>query len=677
MGLRYRIPFKDYKDNSYVVEIHRKGYTGEVAELTGATSCFVVSGTDDDFMYIPVRTSSATINMLDSDLLLDLYSINNQFAAVKLYKNGLLEWTGYIRPEQFTQPYTNNPQNIGVECMSALATLENIEYETQSDNGTITLWRLLATLIDSAKGGYRGVYIPQSYGQNGNVLEDINLIENNFTSGEMNCLEVMEAVCKFLNWTCHDIGGYLYFVDADWEGVYRLYDETLSTYTDVNRNEVVLQDIGFNGSDSNTLDVVPGYNKASVKAINNVFDSVIENEKFEELKPFSEITYIDGNDFIYKQFVDPKEWEIISYNRNKQVIDMNNPPSNPNIDAYGAVAIRLAEYKGKKVDGILVPDVNEYPFNDAIQMRYMSEDGDMIISTSDSLPVFRMKGATAVWSEGAISINAQVRLELEKRMIGLIDLGRWEDGSYNGVITRLRGVMKIGDWYWNGTSWVNSYSSFVVPFVTDGKVKFNAWIPIEDTKTPDMPYKGLSGYVIPLPSTPIVGKLEFTMLSYDWSNWGGNEIYIYGCTMKGLSFDYAKKDYATNEGEKGDRVYENVVNENFMSASEEIEFDISSYNADGATYSKALLGDGWLTDNLYCAVVDDYIRPEELMIRRIVNRYRETKIKLTEAICMSDAINPLSIIKERSMSEKIFRMTSGEWDYEQNRLILQIQEDSE
>lgn len=676
MGLRYTIPFKS-GNNSYLVEIHKEGYTGSSDELTGAKSCFVVTGTDEDFIYTPVRTSSATIQVLDSDLLLDLYSINNQYAPVKLYKNGELEWTGYVKPEQFTQPYIPTPQSISIDCVSALQTLENIEYKPQSDSGTITLWRLLATLIASAKGGYKGVYIPQSYGQSGNVFEDIRLIENNFVSSEMNSLEVMEAVCKFLNWTCHDIGGYLYFIDADWEGVYRLYDETLSTYTDVNKNEVVLQDIGFNGSGSNTLDVVHGYNKASVKAINNVFDNVIENEKFEDLTPFSEITYIDGSDFIYKQFVVPKEWEIISYNSNKQVIDMNNPPNNPNVDAYGAVAIKLAEYEGKKVDGILVPDVNEYPFNDAIQMRYMSEDRETVISSSDALPVFRMKGATAVWSEGAISINAQVRLELEKRMIGLIDLGRWEDGSYNGVIARLRGVMKIGDWYWNGTSWVNSYSSFVVPFVTDGKVKFNAWIPIEDTKTPDMPYKGLSGYVIPLPSTPIVGELEFTMLSYDWSNWGGNEIYIYGCTMKDLSFDYAKKDGLTDEGENGDRIYENVVNENFMSEADEIEFDISSYNEDGATYSKALLGDNWLTDNLYSNIVGENIRPEEFMIRRIVNRYSATKIKLTQSINMTSLITPLTSLSDTSMVSKRFKMTSGEWDYEQNRLIVQIQEDIE
>ena len=129
--------------------------------------------------------------------------------------------------------------------------------------------------------------------------------------------------------------------------------------------------------------------------------------------------------------------------------------------------------------------------------------------------------------------------------------------------------------------------------------------------------------------------------------------------------------------EKRDRVYENVVNEAYMSACDEIEFDISSYNNDGATYSKALLGEGWLTNNLYCKVVDAMIRPEELLIRRIVNRYSETKVKLTESLKMTGEITPLTTVYDRSMVNKRFKVTSGEWDYQQNKLVVQIQEDAE
>jgi hypothetical protein len=173
-----------------------------------------------------------------------------------------------------------------------------------------------------------------------------------------------------------------------------------------------------------------------------------------------------------------------------------------------------------------------------------------------------------------------------------------------------------------------------------------------------------------------VGKPEITILCPLWLNADGDG-HITGVKVRGLKFGYAKKEGIIEEGENGDRVYENVVNEDYMSDADEIEFEISSYNDDGATFSKALLGNGWLTNNLYCAVVDEMVRPEELMIRRIVNRYGVTKIKLTEALWMTGAITPITVLTERTQPGKTFRMTSGEWDYEQGRLTIQIQEDAE
>ena len=173
-----------------------------------------------------------------------------------------------------------------------------------------------------------------------------------------------------------------------------------------------------------------------------------------------------------------------------------------------------------------------------------------------------------------------------------------------------------------------------------------------------------------------VGTPKISIYCPIWLDENGTH-YVTGVKVRGLNFGYAKKEGIIEEGEEGDRIYENVVNEAYMSDAEEITFEISSYNADGASFSKALLDGRWLTDNIFCKVVNEMIRPEELMIRRIVNRYGETKIKLTESICMSGDITPLTLLSDRAMVGKKFRMTSGEWDYEQNRLVLQIQEDVE
>lgn len=671
MGLRYTIPFKDSENTDYLVQIFRGGYNGEAKELTGAVSCFVVSGTDDDFVYTPIRPSSATIKVLDSDLLLDLYSINNQYAPVRLLRNGILEWTGYIRPEQFTQPYVPTAEVISVDCVCALSTLEKIEYKQINNlTGVVDLWTLIKTLISYTKGSYRGVCIPWVYSSSssmtGNVFERITLIENNFIKEEMTLYEVLEAVCKFLNWTVYDFKGCLWFVDNDWTGTYRMYDEALETFAEIQGNEIILQDVGFNGSDSNTLDVVPGYNKASVKALNNVFDDVVKDEDYDTLSKYANGEYLvqtykgsDGPHGVRKQFLKPKNWKLFAYSGTNiisgaEIESMNKYQLN---NVFGALLMSEADYKCK---GIGEPepaeDVTDFNYEDSVQIRIASTSTAQLPALMAFNKALTMEGENAVYADCAISIDGTFQAYFDDDMAGPVE-------KTSNLTRTITAEVSCGNKYFNGSEWGSEYCTFTIEVDENGKIKSN--------RTPFTPYKGINGYVIPMDF--FVGVPKISIYCPIWLDDNGTH-YITGVKVRGLNFGYAKKEGIIEEGEDGDRIYENVVNEAYMSDAEEITFEISSYNRDGASFSKALLDNGWLTNNLYCKVVEEMVRPEELMIRRIVNRYGATKIKLTEAICMTGDISPITQIKERSMADKTFRMTSGEWDYEQNRLMLQIQE---
>ena len=672
MGLKYTIPFKDSENTDYLVQIFRGGYNGEAKELTGAVSCFVVSGTDDDFVYTPIRPSSATIKVLDSDLLLDLYSINNQYAPVRLLRNGILEWTGYIRPEQFTQPYVPTAEVISVDCVCALSTLEKIEYKQINNlTGVVDLWTLIKTLISYAKGSYRGVCIPWVYGSSssmtGNVFERITLIENNFIKEEMTLYEVLEAVCKFLNWTVYDFKGCLWFVDNDWTGTYRMYNEALETFAEIQGNEILLQDVGFNGSDSNTLDIVPGYNKASIKALNNVFDDVVKDEDYNTLSKYANGEYLvqtykgsDGPHGVRKQFLKPKNWKLFAYSGTNiisgaEIESMNKYQLN---NVFGALLMSEADYKCKGIgDPEPDEDVTDFNYEDSVQIRIASTSTAQLPALMAFNKALTMEGENAVYADCAISIDGTFQAYFDDDMAGPVE-------KTSNLTRTITAEVSCGDKWFNGSEWGTEYSTFQIEVDESGKIKSN--------RTPYTPYKGISGYVIPMDF--FVGVPKISIYCPIWLDENGTH-YITGVKVRGLNFGYAKKEGIIEEGEDGDRIYENVANEAYMSDAEEITFEISSYNRDGASFSKALLDNGWLTNNLYCKVVEEMVRPEELMIRRIVSRYGATKIKLTEAICMTGDISPITQIKERSMADKTFRMTSGEWDYEQNRLMLQIQED--
>ncbi len=672
MGLRYRIPFRDRNDNRYEVEVYRDGYTGAAEELTGGASCFTVSGTDDDFVYTPVRTSAATLRVIGDRLLTDLYSINNQYAKVRLLKNGTPEWTGYVKPEQYTQPYANEAGSVEVECVCALATLENMVYEEATHGGYITLMNLLRYLVGKANGGYRGVYVAHVYGKNstmtGNVLDDIRVCEENFASEEMTLMEVLEAVCKFLGWTAWDMGGYLWLADADWRGDYRLYDEGMTSYETVRGNEVTVQDVGYNGSDGNTLDVVHGYNRASVKSVNNVFDNPVEDEPFDALKPLNKGvepltatgTYKKGDEYraVRKKFLRPMLWDPVAWksdNTKYTTGELSGLTGEQLNKVTGALLVREADYACKgESDTTAAEGVTDFNDADTIQIRVAAQSTALfpVLVTKD---VLVMEGENAVYADCAISVDCT--------MEGYLDDGMYEPGKCGNKTLTLR--VECGGKYYNGSKWTSEYTTLTLDVDDSGKVKGN--------KTPYTPYN-LSGYIIPMDF--FVGRPKVTIVSPLWMT-DDLTRYATGVKIRNLTFGYAKREDEETDGEDGDRVYENVVNEAYMSEAEEITFEIGSYNADGATYSKALLSAGWVTDNLYCAIAGRAVRPEEMMIRRIVNRYGASKIKLTEAIRMTSAITPLTVLRERTQAGKTFRLISGEWDYERDRLRVIMEEDTE
>ena len=447
--------------------------------------------------------------------------------------------------------------------------------------------------------------------------------------------------------------------------------EDLVTYEMVTPNTVLLQDIGFGGSD-HTIDVLPGYNKVTVKAINNVFDELVDDEGFDVSDMYGSFTNLTdkrNDNKYYKvenvQGLTLERWESIAYGDNGEISQDAIPVMGANLNynmTGGMTAYRVGEadidFKGW--DGLtpLYTIISEnYTWRSLLRYR--------IISTAVGNPILRVGGVTAVYKDAAIGISADILFTTNYAEPNKVTIT--EDHV-------LRFKLRIGDHYWNGNKWQNSETTFTIGIGEVGeeveRTKLRA------TKKADMPYEGLTGYVIEFPdSVPLTGKFELILYGTDYPY--QNDKYIKVVDIENLRVAYKKKDGVTDEGENGDRVYENVVNEKFMSELDEIEFGISSYNEDGATYSKALLNGNFLTNNLYSAIEGTLVRPEEALIRRIINRYRVTKIKLTQVLKNSDLIHPFTVLYDNSMVSKKFMLLSGVWDYEQNTVTLSMIENGD
>lgn len=261
-GLKYKVPFTDVDGNDYEVRILVDGYSGNVTELTGAESPFTVDVSDEQFLYTPTRFSGATLNIVGSDYLQDLFSTDYQMSKVDLYKGSRIMWTGFITPDTYSQEYDSHIFELGIECISALSTLEYVDFNmTQA---TPTFKEILLECINKSKGSYTNVYIPNTYNVD---LSELSVSRANFFDEDdkpMTLKECLEEVCKFLGWTCTEMNGYVCFVDVDY--IYKGFTE----YTDLLTGEVVnlssnIDVANIVSKDSaNTMSMIGGYNKVTV-----------------------------------------------------------------------------------------------------------------------------------------------------------------------------------------------------------------------------------------------------------------------------------------------------------------------------------------------------------------------------------------------------------------------------
>ncbi len=686
--LIYTMPYASLNNEACVVEIEKEDYTGLPTVLTGSESPFEVEIDDNDFLYAPTRFSTARIRVVGSDYLQELYSTSYQQYRVTFKRDGVVTWCGFVKPEVYTQDYSSDKFELEIECMSAMSVLEFINYKQVGD-GTrvfVSFWDLFRKCIESAKGQYSAIYIPHVYAKDAasytsglNVFTDMSVSEQNFFDEDdkpMKLKEVLEEMCKFLNWTCVDYLGELYFVDMDHDGEYYRYNPDMTVFSKVDRVPILnVQKVGFAGND-HALDFLPGYNKCVVRTSNYPVGTLLPDESFDELKPIKTIDDIKGDNkqVCRSVYLIPCNWNTNLYDTKGVIIPIDKLPDYSDVipSLQGASLMRLCVYNQKEVNGKWIPDITEYSFTNAVRVRFVDDPNDPEAPIA-YVKVMQFKGATATFSNGAIGVSGSVKTIKDSSMLP------WGDSSTTSDF-ELACKIKIGNKYYGSAngfnesnkpfSWSDNPKSFVKLLLNPDHVnRPKDWINIDNKKTLSMPYSGLSGMIIPI-NEPISGSFEFTLYAENKKKVG---YYINeGLYLKDFKVMYKKEDGAQKEDDNSDRYYENIVNEDYINELDEIEFKISSYNNDGACYSKVLIEGKYLTDNLYSSVMGEPTRPEEQLIHRIINRYSATHVKLTQVIKETPKLTPLTKLSDNFMVDKKFAPIGGSIDYKtgQYRCIM-------
>ena len=213
-----------------------------------------------------------------------------------------LKWTGYVTPNLYDMGFDSYLEDISVECIDALSTLQYIKYTPVTQQKDITSFISIIDHIIKQCNAYKYFYVSDNIQStvdgSESITENLYISEQNFfnekdeeqTDNDVawTCKEVLEEICKFLGVTCIAEGDSVYFIDYDAVKSgrdsyykYNVGDVSKSKLVTISvTKKITASDYSENGA---TLSLDNIYNKATVKDdlydYDNIFPDFFDNTK--------------------------------------------------------------------------------------------------------------------------------------------------------------------------------------------------------------------------------------------------------------------------------------------------------------------------------------------------------------------------------------------------------------
>jgi hypothetical protein len=221
--------------------------------------------------------------------------------------------------------------------------------------------------------------------------------------------------------------------------------------------------------------------------------------------------------------------------------------------------------------------------------------------------------------------------------------------------------LRIGQYYYNGNTWQTEKTYFKVytDLRTDQDPK-NQALSAKDTITFLDGVPNLTGTLIKF-DRPILGDFEVIIYCPRQpleSKIIAERRYIYITNFKIASQRVDVESFIENK--KQDTMYTNVINGEFINQADDVEIKITSKNESGLSFSKVIFGNNIL-DRLYCNITGSNEKPEEFIIKRIINQYNRSKIKTTQTI--KDVLTPFQIITDYGIDGREFILIGENINY--------------
>lgn len=519
----YQIPFKSFHDTDYVLMINGGGTV-----IDGAAQVFTTEEDADTDFFKPVRTQSGTFKYLgeganDRAMWLAMIPQDALDIPVKLMAGNTVKWQGYIQPEVYQNDYPANgglaEHEFSVQCPLSVLDTMDISTENLDTTPIVTIGDLLENYIFARLTGttITDYYLQGTADATWSRLT-LKVMRQNFietdTTGiapKYSLLEVLEEVCKLFGYTCRMHGTAVYFTmpvtktghtEVGFTHYTTLTNTTGRTYAA--RGTFNVTDAMFCDTEDNEQ-VVPGIGKAIVKSDINKVDNIIElpyDELYDQYNVGGVATESrpvqQGTQNIYVAVDKPVSGgEVLRYDNSLVNLEVRMI-TRQNYDTGGGKWGRFLVYDDTDTvdrNEQVPPSKTNFSWNKCIELFH-----DHRYSGSSTQPLFKITSKQAfVLFQGYVYIDFKcqgVTNQFTNHYVFEINLT---------AVCRL----KIGNKYWNGTTWTTTESNFNLIYNNTG------------AKNNRSDYGGYqapqwNGFGIPIQSN-MQGIIEFTI--FDVPNW--------------------------------------------------------------------------------------------------------------------------------------------------------------
>lgn len=281
--------FEGVDDTLYEIRIETKEGNGTVELEFAGSPITVTMSSDGKNVFSPVKSTGATVNLVNRAAYFDMYSANATGTKVTLtdLTRSTVKWVGFLTPCAYNQEYDEEFTVLQLECVDALAALKDVKYGDTAERKLVSFADAIARCLNRT-GVCKRLFVSDNIQYRSataadSVIESFKVSDQCFYAKRDNenqfdidlswsAYEVLFEIAQYLGYTFVTEGEDVFMLDYDairrGNDTYFRYDITpagLTNRTTVRMSYSYRIDGGSvrDGGIDISLDAV--YNKATVK----------------------------------------------------------------------------------------------------------------------------------------------------------------------------------------------------------------------------------------------------------------------------------------------------------------------------------------------------------------------------------------------------------------------------